>query len=213
MHRPPALEQRLVSSAAVRFVLLATLLVACYVWGGCNGEIRKRKPSRKPGVAAFPIQLDSSEAGSVLTGTISPNAQSLRVGCASCHSLREGSPLPAVATELDEFHVGLTVSHGDLTCAACHNPSNVLSFRLADGAPVDSRDAIKLCSQCHGTQARNYRRGSHGGMIGHWDLSRGPRTRKVCTHCHDPHAPAYIGGLPSPPPRDRFLSREGQTPQ
>ena len=38
-------------------------------------------------------------------------------------------------------------------------------------------------------------------MTGHWDLSRGGRTRNHCVSCHDPHAPRYQGGLPSMAPR------------
>jgi formate-dependent nitrite reductase cytochrome c552 subunit len=66
-------------------------------------------------------------------------------------------------------------------------------------------EAMRLCAQCHGPQYRDYKRGSHGGMTGHWDLSRGERTRNNCVDCHDPHAPAYPGTTPVLPPRDRYL--------
>lgn len=68
---------------------------------------------------------------------------------------------------------------------------------------------VSLCGQCHGPQLRDYRRAAHGGATGYWDLSRGPRTRNLCITCHDPHTPAYVGGLPVLPPRDRFLDWEG----
>jgi hypothetical protein len=45
---------------------------------------------------------------------------------------------------------------------------------------------------------------THGGMRGHWDLSRGPRERNHCVACHDPHAPAFGQFEPVPGPRDRF---------
>ena len=60
------------------------------------------------------------------------------------------------------------------------------------------------CAQCHGPQYRDYRHGAHGGMRGHWDLSRGPRERNHCVACHDPHAPAFGQFEPVPGPRDRF---------
>ena len=66
------------------------------------------------------------------------------------------------------------------------------------------REAMQLCAQCHGPQTRDYRRGSHGGMQGYWDLSRGDRVRNHCVDCHDPHAPAFPRFTPLPPPRDRF---------
>ena len=65
-------------------------------------------------------------------------------------------------------------------------------------------DALRLCAQCHGPQYRDYRHGAHGGMRGHWDLSRGPRERNHCVACHDPHAPAFGQFEPVPGPRDRF---------
>lgn len=42
-------------------------------------------------------------------------------------------------------------------------------------------------------------------MRGHWDQSRGPRSRNHCVSCHDPHGPAFGSFQPMPPPRDRFL--------
>ena len=66
------------------------------------------------------------------------------------------------------------------------------------------REALTLCSQCHGPQRRDYDHGAHGGMTGYWDRSRGGRQRNHCVDCHDPHQPAYVGGLPVPAARDRF---------
>jgi hypothetical protein len=40
-------------------------------------------------------------------------------------------------------------------------------------------------------------------MNGHWDLTRGGRTRNTCINCHDPHAPAFPLVMPVLPPRDR----------
>lgn len=128
----------------------------------------------------------------------------MRVGCATCHSLRDGATVPRSAQELDEFHVGLVVEHGDLACASCHDPAAPQSLRIATGERVPSRDVMRLCAQCHGPQKRDYDRGAHGGMEGYWDLSRGPRTRNHCVQCHAPHTPAYRGGSPVFAPRDRF---------
>jgi predicted CXXCH cytochrome family protein len=75
---------------------------------------------------------------------------------------------------------------------------------LADGSRVPVAESMRLCSQCHGPQARDYAAGAHVGMTGSWDLSRGPRQRHACTVCHDPHAPRYPALLPAPGPQDRF---------
>jgi formate-dependent nitrite reductase cytochrome c552 subunit len=71
------------------------------------------------------------------------------------------------------------------------------------------RDAMQLCAQCHGPQFRDYTHGSHGGMQGHWDLSRGPRLRNHCVDCHDPHTPQFQPSNPVLPPADRLLPPAG----
>lgn len=65
--------------------------------------------------------------------------------------------------------------------------------------------AIELCRQCHGPQARDYDHGTHGGMTGYWDTTRGPRLRNHCTDCHDAHSPAIVPVMPAAPPRDRYF--------
>ena len=98
------------------------------------------------------------------------------------------------------------VEHGDLRCQACHAPPDYAELHLADGRRVGRDAQIALCSQCHGTQRRDYDHGAHGGMSGYWDLEQGERTRNTCTDCHDAHAPAYRPVWPAPGPRDRFLA-------
>lgn len=126
------------------------------------------------------------------------------VGCATCHSMRAPTPAGAGDT-LDAFHKTVTLTHGSLQCRACHAPPLYDAFHLADGRRVDPGDVITLCSQCHGTQRRDYDHGVHGGMNGYWDRARGGRTRNVCTDCHAPHAPRFRAMWPAPGPRDRFL--------
>ncbi|MGM0577854.1 MAG: cytochrome c3 family protein [Myxococcota bacterium] len=142
--------------------------------------------------------------------TVTDGEGAVKVGCATCHTLREPSP-EAVrdAADLEEFHAGLTFDHGELSCRSCHAPPGYDDFRLADGERVALRDSMDLCAQCHGPQKRDYDHGAHGGMTGYWDLDAGPRTRSHCLDCHDAHAPAYRGMVPAFPPRDRFLQGHG----
>jgi hypothetical protein len=97
------------------------------------------------------------------------------------------------------------MAHGELACYACHNTNDADMLQLADSTAVEYSDVMTLCAQCHGTQARDYKHGAHGGMIGYWDLSRGPRTRNNCIDCHDPHVPEFPTMQPTFKPRDRFL--------
>ena len=139
------------------------------------------------------------------TGLVDHTGPPALVTCGSCHTTREASAGTAHTEDLDEFHQGLVIAHGERTCLSCHDPSDMEALRLADGKRVEYADVLQLCAQCHGTQARDYAAGAHGGMTGYWDLQRGPRFRNVCTDCHDPHAPAFAVMLPAPRARDRFM--------
>jgi hypothetical protein len=141
----------------------------------------------------------------VVTGRIDPQGQPIVLICRDCHSTRPADLTVQRASALDEFHQGLHVAHGQLRCVSCHNPSDhYASLRLADGRSLPFAESMQLCAQCHGTQFRDYQHGAHGGMTGHWDLTRGGRTRNHCLHCHDPHVPRFPVFQPAPPPRDRF---------
>lgn len=128
------------------------------------------------------------------------------VSCTSCHAhfepnaARRSTEEPAMT-----FHQGLAYSHGELSCISCHNPQSYNTLRLAGGTGVELPDVMTMCSQCHAPQARDYERGAHGGMTGHWDLARGPQNRKSCIDCHDPHKPAFPTMTPAFKPIDRFL--------
>lgn len=185
----------------------ASLLAAALA--GCNREIVAIPGDPAPGpavheaVVRVPPKLMSVEVPRA-------NAQPLRVPCATCHSLRGDRPLPGSASELDEFHRGLVVRHGGLSCAACHSPAAPAErLHLADGTELPFPEVLQLCSQCHGPQRRDFEHGAHGGMRGHWDRSRGPRERNSCVDCHDPHAPPFVGGQPLPRTRDRGVEVAG----
>ncbi|MFG0316567.1 MAG: hypothetical protein ACF8XB_04785, partial [Planctomycetota bacterium JB042] len=131
--------------------------------------------------------------------------------CSTCHATRPPDRTNARTEDLDEFHQGLVVRHGDGTCLACHDPTDYDRLRRADGRPVAFEDVMDLCGQCHGPQLRDWRHGAHGGMTGYWDLTRGPRTRNHCVDCHDPHAPAFPRMRPTFKPIDRFLTPDPES--
>lgn len=131
----------------------------------------------------------------------------VNIACKICHSLRTPDALPASPAELEKFHQGLTFAHGTLGCASCHLAGDQSALRRADGTAIALSDAIELCRQCHGPQARDYDHGAHGGMAGYWDLSAGGRVRNHCVDCHDAHAPQIPPTRPVLPPADRGLVR------
>jgi hypothetical protein len=189
----------------VRFGLLA-LGVAL---GACRHDVttRYRAPPGKK-IAASVVH-----ASPRLTSIESPATDGLgrevRVACVTCHGVRDVGPgFPSDAAELKQFHVGLKVEHGRLPCAACHvsQTGGPPMLHLADGSTLPTSQALRLCAQCHGPKYQDYVHGSHGGMNGYWDLSRGPRLRNHCVDCHDPHSPKFQPSRPVLPPKDRFLT-------
>lgn len=138
------------------------------------------------------------------TGRRDAQGAAITVACGTCHATSQPRRETRSSSELDEFHQGLQYAHGALTCLSCHDATNYDQLRLADGRGLAFADTMTLCAQCHGPQYRDYSHGSHGGMTGHWDLSRGPRERNHCVDCHDPHAPRYPEVQPAfPLPPDR----------
>lgn len=139
------------------------------------------------------------------TGLTDLDGNSVSVACSTCHATREPNVNNKSASDLDDFHDELKVSHGTVSCLSCHNADDYDALKLADATRVDFTDVMTLCAQCHGRQMDAYEHGAHGGMTGHWDLTRGPRQRNNCIDCHHPHAPQFPRMLPTFKPRDRFL--------
>lgn len=185
----------------------AALLLA--LAAACSSDVpRPLRPAPGPAIARVDVHLPDRLRG------ISAEYDDFmhierNVACNMCHSMRQPKALPQSPAELDEFHQGLVFRHGTLSCGSCHLLGDQTALRRADGTAIPLLDAIELCRQCHGPQARDFDHGAHGGMSGHWDLSVGPRTRNHCVDCHDAHAPQIPASRPVLPPADRGLTRAG----
>jgi hypothetical protein len=143
------------------------------------------------------------------TGVKDATGNPVTMACAACHKTTEPNPNARLATPMVFFHKDLKANHGNLACVACHNPADgYATLRLADGTPLPYTEVMQLCAQCHGPQYRDYAHGAHGGMTGHWDLSKGGRTRANCVDCHNPHAPKYPTVQPARGPNDRGVPKE-----
>jgi hypothetical protein len=161
----------------------------------------------------YPVTvLQPSGPPRVPTGLTDIRGEPVYATCVSCHATATPNFETRHGDQLVEFHQGLHFQHGDLSCLSCHNPADYDTLRLADGSALEYADSMVLCAQCHGRQARDFERGLHGGMTGYWDLTRGPRTRHHCVHCHDPHAPKFPLVQPVFPPRDRVAVPRGTGP-
>jgi hypothetical protein len=193
------------SARSVRWMRRAAGLIAVGAIAACNSPVQPERLAPASGPPAFEVEINQPAKLTSVAIRPEAGAQEVRVACKTCHSLREGETLPTAASDLVDFHQGLVFAHGPLACASCHVAGHHDQLKLADGTTLPMTEVMTVCGQCHGSQMRDYRRGAHGGMRGYWDLSRGPRQRNNCVDCHDPHAPAFVGGHPVSPPRDRFL--------
>ena len=172
--------------------------------------LRSEEPAapapKPPSGTRHPVTIrPAGKPASMATGEVDALGAPIVVACSTCHSLRVDEKPAATSAELIKFHKDFRVEHGDRACLACHNPADYDTLRMADGKAIAFSQSMELCGQCHGTQARDYKHGAHGGMSGYWDLGRGPRIRNQCVHCHDPHVPAFPRMHPTFKPRDRFL--------
>ena len=139
----------------------------------------------------------------VVTGLLDHQGQAVAVSCTTCRTTREPNRENGLAGATPkEFHQGMVYAHAGLSCLSCHHADDYDSLRLADGRKLAYDQPQGLCAQCHGPQTRDYLNGSHGGMKGHWDKTKGGRTRNTCADCHDVHAPAYPAWTPVFAPRD-----------
>lgn len=126
--------------------------------------------------------------------------------CVQCHTAEKRSPNPQ-ARKLDELHTRIHLEHGTTTrwCYSCHVADDMNALALPDGRRVGFDASHELCGACHGEVHADWRRGIHGLTTGHWN---GEKTRRSCTHCHDPHKPrssvagwSYALMPPRPPPK------------
>lgn len=173
---------------------------------GGSAKSEEHEPAKisAPAVATreLPVKRAAIKQPRVLTDRVDHHGNPVTVSCATCHETRAANYEAGEKKIPSEFHPALVYAHGNLSCLSCHNADDYDTLRRADGRALAYADGLALCAQCHGPQTRDYEHGSHGGMVGFWDKSKGPRSRNQCTDCHDVHAPAYPQVMPIFPPRD-----------
>lgn len=201
---------------AATVVFIGFAAVGAIWWAGPGRISSPAKPTSSLEVTTIDM-LDLYAVGirrpvdppSVDSGLRDAAGQPISISCGTCHGTREPNLANRTTADLDLFHQALVMQHGGLACVACHNPERGYdALRLADGSSVAFENVMTLCAQCHGPQFRDYTNGSHGGMTGYWDRTKGPRERNNCIDCHDPHAPKFPMVHPAPGPNDRFLAKD-----
>lgn len=131
--------------------------------------------------------------------------------CSECHTAisaprRQQANVPE--------HANIALNHGlNTNCLNCHHPVERNDYVGYDGDVIPADQPARLCAKCHGPQFRDWERGVHGRQNGHWDASKGPKTKLFCIQCHDPHNPHFQPMQPSPPPvYNRFGAQAGEPP-
>jgi hypothetical protein len=194
--------------------LWAAVVVALPLLAACQPDVALVSIPRAPAKTAHPVDVwVAPGTGTVATQIRDHRGEPVRVACSTCHR-GPVAPDASARGQPGALHGEVKLAHGALSCFSCHDRADRDRLHLADGVTVGFADVVTLCRQCHAMQGRDFDHGAHGGMNGHWDLTRGPRTRNACTTCHAAHAPRYPRFQPVLPPRDRFLhgKREGGHP-
>jgi formate-dependent nitrite reductase cytochrome c552 subunit len=127
--------------------------------------------------------------------------------CYICHDKATPVKLTFDASEkiiLPKEHGDLVMAHGrnnrNNNCFNCHNETNLETLQTRDGRELKITESPQLCGSCHGPTYRDWEAGVHGRTSGYWDRALGPIDRKVCTSCHNPHAPKFQPWKPAPRP-------------
>jgi hypothetical protein len=124
--------------------------------------------------------------------------------CSQCHGERR--PPNPKKRELTEIHTVIELDHGSTPrwCHECHDRSDYDRLVLPHGERIDFDDSHRMCGGCHGEKLADWRDDLHGLTTGRW---MGPKQRRSCTSCHDPHRPrtgpegwAFPMMTPLPPP-------------
>lgn len=128
--------------------------------------------------------------------------------CDECHSTAK--PVKLQYTDdntviIPEAHKNLAaMAHGrnfrNENCYTCHEQNQLDHLHTPEGSELTFEQATLLCAGCHGPTYRDWEVGIHGRVSGYWNRQLGPATRQQCVSCHDPHAPAFTGLIPMPPP-------------
>ena len=127
-----------------------------------------------------------------------------------CYACHEKNKPPKLKLDADgdvivpKEHDDIVMAHGrhhrNNNCFNCNDESNLELLQTRDGRHLKIVESPALCGSCHGPTYRDWEAGVHGRTSGYWRRELGAIDRKVCTSCHNPHAPAFPSRAPAPGP-------------
>jgi len=157
-------------------------------------------PFRDPVPAATPIPARATDPTPVRRPSVEPRytVGAFTYRCSDCHRI---IPSTEETGRRPVQHLEIDLEHGINTrCFNCHHPTNRDAFVDDFGDEIPWDQPQLLCAKCHGPVYRDWQNGSHGRTNGYWDKTKGPRVRRKCIECHDPHRPPFPSLEPAPGP-------------
>jgi len=174
-------------------VPVTLLLLAGVLWS-------QRWPFHSPVVVPPAAPAWASDPATVRHPTLRPDLKlaSYTYRCSTCHNLF--GPPPDSAPTARSPH-GIVLKHGiNARCLNCHHPTNRDAFVDDWGREIPYNEPYRVCAKCHGPVYRDWLHGAHGRTNGYWNTEMGPRERRRCVECHDPHQPPFPPMRVAPPP-------------
>ena len=155
----------------------------------------------------------AADVGTTFHPNLKPQARfgQRMYACSACHNKFRSIPDSRPALYM---HGRIILRHGMNTrCLNCHNEQNRDALIDDWGREIPYDQPQLLCGKCHGEVYRDWLNGAHGRANGYWDPNAGPRERRLCDECHDPHQPRFPPTHPAPPPHTlRMGDQEFATP-
>jgi hypothetical protein len=148
----------------------------------------------------------------VATGEVTVLSRTEHIPTYPCSRCHDDQPTNPKVRPL-ELHNRIHLDHmeTDRWCYTCHSTENIDQLRLPNGKHVAFDDSSELCGACHGTKHRDWKLNIHGLTTGYWN---GPKKKRACTACHNPHDPPFQSMKPLPPPeRPRTVDPNALPPE
>ena len=130
--------------------------------------------------------------------------------CSDCHD-PDFMEVDYTVRVIGGDHEGMTAfdhAAGRIWCFDCHDGDDRDMLRLANGELIEFDETPRLCGQCHGETYRDWVAGVHGKRTGSWvgehdqeTFELGKQEYRVCSSCHDPHAPLFEHLVPEAAPK------------
>lgn len=196
---------------------LACLIFLAPLVAGCGGD---HEPEE--GGAVFP-QRHTAEMPSMPANAVVLEAPPFKnpdtEDCSDCHD-PDFMEVDRTVRIVEGDHEEMTpFAHavGRIWCFDCHDGDDRDMLRLANGELIEFEDTPRLCGQCHGDTHREWIAGVHGKRTGSWVGEQDRATfadaevkdveYRVCSVCHDPHAPLFEPLVPEAAPKRPELNK------